>query len=68
MENGKINDKYWKVEEVRKHIIEYLKKEFPESIIMREFNNVDIMVFGPNVPVEIQRTYLDSNGTSLNKI
>lgn len=49
-------DRYWKVEEVRSYIIEYFKKIFPDSIIMREFDRIDIMVFGPNIPVEIQRS------------
>lgn len=49
-------NKYWKVEEVRPYIMNYLKEKFPESILVREFNDVDIMVLGSNIPVEIQRT------------
>lgn len=52
------NDKYWKVEEIRPYIMKFIKEKFPESIMMREFDDIDIMVFGPNIPVEIQRSYL----------
>lgn len=59
MENtNKINDRYWTVEEIRPHIIRYLKDKFPESIIMREFDKIDIMILGPNIPVDIQKTYI----------
>lgn len=50
--------KYWTVEEVRPYIIKYLKNIFHNGIIEREFNDVDIMIHGYNIPVEIQRTYL----------
>lgn len=63
-----INDKnsekeyrYWTVEEIRPYIIDELGKRFPDSIIDREFDNVDLMIHGPNIPVEIQRTYIDTN-------
>lgn len=49
-------DRYWTVEEIRPHIINELQKRFPDSIIMREFDKVDIMVLGKNIPIEIQRT------------
>jgi len=48
------NDKYWIAEEIISYIIEYLKKIFPGSIIVREFNDVDIMVLNENLPVELQ--------------
>ena len=50
--------KYWSVEEIRPYIIEYLKNRCPNSVIEREFDYIDIMVHGYNIPVEIQRTYL----------
>lgn len=58
MENTRINDRYWKVEEIRSYIKKYLKNEFPEGIIIREFDKVDIMVLRKedSIPVEIQRT------------
>lgn len=55
---NEINYRYWTVEEIRPYIMEHLKKTFPDSIIMREFDQVDIMVLGQNIPVEIQRTYV----------
>jgi hypothetical protein len=55
--NKKI-DEYWTVEEIRPYIIEYLQERFPDSIIMREFDDVDIIVLGPGIPVEIQKTYI----------
>lgn len=57
--------RYWKVEEIRPHIIKYLKEKFPDSIIEREFNNVDIMVHGPNIPIEIQKTNLAVDGSPM---
>ena len=60
---NEINDRYWTVEEVRPHIIKELKKRFPDSIIEREFDDVDIMIHSPNIPVEIQRTYFSTNGS-----
>lgn len=60
--NSREENIYWTVEEVRPHIINDLKKRFPDSIISREFGKVDLMVLGPNIPVEIQRIYMGSNG------
>lgn len=60
--NGK-EDRFWKVEEVIPYIICELKKRFPDSIIDREFCKVDIMVLGPNIPVEIQKTPINIRGT-----
>jgi hypothetical protein len=61
-----INNKYgyWEVEEIRQYIIEDLKKRLPESIIEREFDNIDLIVHGPNIPVEIQRTRCDPRNGS----
>ena len=61
IDNGKEN-RYWKVEEIRPYIIKELQKRFPDSIIEREFYDIDLMVHGPNIPVEIQRIYLDIYG------
>lgn len=52
-------DRYWTVEEIRPYIIEELKNKFPDSIIEREFDQVDLMVHGPNIPIEIQRARCD---------
>lgn len=57
MNNNIKEDGYWTVKEIRPYIMRHLAKEFPESIIKREFDKVDIMVLGPNIPVEIQKTY-----------
>jgi len=59
IDNGK--DRYWTVEEIRPYIIEKLGEIFPNSIIEREFGKVDIMVHGPKIPVEIQKTYIHDN-------
>lgn len=60
-----LNSIYWTVEEIRPYIINYLKKEFPDSIIKREFDKVDIMILGPNIPVEIQRTRTVNNNVCI---
>lgn len=62
---NKENSRYWTVEEIRPYVINELKKRFPNSIIMREFDSVDIMVLGPKVPVEIQRTYESIKGSPM---
>lgn len=54
--NIRTNGRYWIVEEIRPHIIEYLQEKFPDSIIEREFDNIDIMIHGSHIPVEIQKT------------
>lgn len=61
-ENNIKDNIYWKVEEIRPYVIRYLKEKFPNSIIEREFGKVDIMVHGPKIPVEIQKTYTRKNG------
>jgi len=58
-----INDKYWLAEEVTSHIINFLYKTFPNSIIIREFNKVDITVLDENLPVEIQAVHKNRNNT-----
>lgn len=57
--NDREEDRYWNVEEIRPCIIEELKKRFPDSIIEREFDQLDLMIHGSNIPVEIQRTRCD---------
>lgn len=62
-------DEYWNVEEIVPYIIEYLRKQFPDSIMIRELDLVDITVLGPNIPVEIQKTYFGVHkGTNYTKI
>lgn len=55
---------YWEVEQIRHYIIAYLQNIFPESIIEREFDRIDIMAHGPNIPIEIQRIRLDPRSGS----
>lgn len=38
------------------YIFFFLKDRFPEQLIIPEFNNIDIFVFGERLPVEIQST------------
>jgi len=47
---------FWNLKEVRPYILKFLKNKFPKSIIVRELDHVDIMILGPNIPVEIQRS------------
>lgn len=61
--NNKNEDRYWTVKEIRHYVIKFLKESFPDSIIEREFDKVDIMVHGPMIPVEIQRTIIQQSGT-----
>lgn len=48
------NKDYWLAEDVTPYVIDFLMKTFPESIIIREFNKVDITVLDENLAVEIQ--------------
>ncbi|MDA0525666.1 hypothetical protein [Methanococcoides alaskense] len=43
---------------VSPYILHFLKNEYPNSIILPEFNKVDFVVLGENLPVEIQSTVL----------
>lgn len=54
--NSRKEDTYWIVEEIRPYILKYLQEKFPDSILEREFDQVDIMIHGPRIPVEIQKT------------
>ncbi len=54
-------DKYWYAKEVTQHIIKFLQKIFPQSIIVREFDKIDIIVLDENLPVELQATSLTKN-------
>lgn len=67
MEDNRKEDRYWTVEDIRPYIINELKKRFPDSIIEREFDNVDIMVHGPDIPVEIQKTYSSGRSTNVSE-
>jgi len=35
------NNEYWYPDDVYPYILEFLKKEFPGSLIIREFNKID---------------------------
>lgn len=48
--------RFWKVEEILQTVMRWLRKKFPDSILEREFDDVDIMIHGPKIPVEIQKT------------
>jgi len=65
--NGIIEVKYknktykiWKVEFIRPFIYKFLKEKYPDSLIVRELNNIDIILFDNilknKIPIEIQKT------------
>lgn len=64
-------DKYifWNhAEVVLSYIYEYLRKEFPGQLILTEFNHIDLVVLGENLPVEVQSTILLGKSNSRKKI
>lgn len=49
--------KFWHIADVvHPYISKFLKKEFPNSVIIREFNKIDHAVLKENIPVEVQST------------
>ncbi len=56
MTNNIKEDRYWKIDEILPHVMKWLTEKFPNAILEREFDDVDIMVHGPKIPVEIQKT------------
>ncbi len=54
--------KVWKVEFIRPLIRKFLKEKYPESLIVRELNDIDMTLFDNKstniIPIEIQRTSL----------
>lgn len=48
--------RYWKVDEILPCVMRWIKEKFPNAILEREFDDVDIMIHGPKIPVEIQKT------------
>ncbi len=52
--------KNWKVKFIRPYIYKFLKEVYPNSIIAREINQIDITIFdnitNEQIPVEIQKT------------
>jgi len=52
----------WKVEFIRPLTIKFLKGKYPESIVIRELNNIDITIIDKKtdeiIPIEIQKTPL----------
>ena len=49
-------DRFWTVEEILPDVMVWLREKFTGTILEREFDDVDIMVHGPKIPVEIQKT------------
>jgi hypothetical protein len=50
---------FWnKAEIVLPFVYDYLKKEYPSQLILSEFNHVDFVVLGVNLPVEVQSTII----------
>jgi uncharacterized FlaG/YvyC family protein len=43
-------------EPIKKYIIDYLKKRFPNKLIVRELNKIDLSIPEENLPIEIQAT------------
>ena len=64
---NKIEDKYWITEDIVDYVFDFLKEQFPDCLIMREFGkNVDIFVLDEKLPVEIQATdTYESNGKKI---
>lgn len=51
---------FWtKAEVVKPYIIKYLKEKFPDSLILQEFNRIDMTIPGENLPIEIQSTIVN---------
>lgn len=48
---------------VDNYIFEFLDTNFPESLILPEFNNIDWFVMSENLPIEIQSTRITPTGT-----
>lgn len=44
-------------------VFDFLDTNFPESLIIPEFNNIDWFIMSENLPVEIQSTRITSSGT-----
>lgn len=59
------NNNYWLAEDVTPYIMKFLIKKFPECIIIREFDKIDIIVLNINLPVEIQSTIFDKKRNSI---
>ncbi len=54
---GKNTYKFWHIANVvHPHISKFLEKEFPNSIIIREFNKIDHVILKESIPVEVQST------------
>ncbi len=48
---------FWRLSDIVHHYIsKFLKQEFPNSVIIREFNKIDHIVLKENLPVEVQST------------
>lgn len=50
---------------VRPFVKKFLKQRFPEDIVIDEINNIDIVVVGENLPIEIQSTSANSAGVQV---
>lgn len=50
---------FWnKAEIVLPFVYEFLRNNFPSQIILSEFNHIDFVVLGENLPVEVQSTII----------
>ncbi len=51
---------FWRyADDVRPYIFRFLEKEYPDAIIIHEFDKVDIFILDENLPIEIQSIYPD---------
>lgn len=58
---------FWYPDDVISDIINYLQTKFPESIIVRELNRVDILILKKEscLPVEIQKPYFNKDNPAI---
>ncbi len=64
---GKNTYTFWHIADVvYPYISEFLDKQFPNSIRIREFNYTDYVILKENLPVEVQATVLSVRTGSLN--
>lgn len=44
------------------HVKDYLKKKFPDKLVIRELNQIDLSIPEENLPIEIQSTHIIKGG------
>jgi len=63
---GNVIYKVWKVEFIKQFMLNFLKEKYPNSLIIRELNDIDFTIFDKEsnniIPVEIQKTPIHSSG------